>query len=264
MGHVYLAEHILMQRTVILKTIRCELASRPDIAERFLREVRATAKLSHPNIVAVYDAENVGEFLFLVMEFIGGDDLRSVVRHNGRLSATVACNYARQAALGLDHAHTRGIIHRDIKPSNLLLVKADPHTEATIKIVDFGLARILQDAGQYFFGTPTGFAMGTVGYMAPEQASDARTAGIHADIFSLGRTLYFLLTGVSPARSRSDFSESLMVEAGQLDPIPIKHYCPDLPTELVVIMDKMNAKRLKDRYPTCAEVAGVLSPWCTA
>jgi serine/threonine protein kinase len=134
MGRVYLAEHTLMQRTVILKTIRCKLAGRPAIAERFLREVRATARLSHPNIVAVYDAENVGDCLFLVMEYIDGENLRDIVCRKVPLSPTVACNYVRQAALGLEHAHTRGIIHRDIKPSNLLLVKADPDTEAIIKI----------------------------------------------------------------------------------------------------------------------------------
>jgi serine/threonine protein kinase len=262
MGIVYLAEHRLMERKVALKTMRYDRAS-PDFVQRFLREVRATAQLSHPNIVTVFDAKEAGDLLFLVTELIEGPDLYDYVYRTHPLPIGAACGLTRQVAIGLEHAHQRGIIHRDINPNNLILDRSDFDTGAVVKIVDFGLARFLDEARGYPM-TPAGFAMGTRGYMAPEQASDARTAGIHSDIFSLGRTLYYLLTNERPADSlESDGSWELIV-TGVWDPAPVQRFRPDVPTGLVNLIYKMTARKLRDRYQTCDQVAKSLEYWCTA
>jgi serine/threonine protein kinase len=263
MGTVYVAEHKLMGRTVALKTIQLRLADDPALVERFLREVRASAKLNHENVVGVYDAEQTQEALFLVMEYLEGQDLRQLVVHNGRLDLPTACSLLRQAVLGVQHAHERGVVHRDIKPNNLFLVSgADQIAYRRVKVLDFGLAKVLQDAGVYHYGTPAGFAMGTVGYMSPEQAADTRSVGIHADIFSLGRTLYYLLSGRLPYR---DGIRSLMLEeSGQQAVVPLDELRPDLPPEAVALVERMTARRQEDRFQSCEEVLAALEPMCRA
>lgn len=266
MGTLYLAEHRLMQRLIALKVIRCTGSANPDLTERFKREIRALASLSHRNIVTSYDAEHVGNSLVLAMEYVWGVDLRSLVRDAGPLPISMACAYARQVALGLNHAHERGIVHRDIKPPNLMLTFIEPspaspqakRTEAVIKILDFGLARFLVNNGQWI-GTPSGFALGTVGYMSPEQARDARTAGIHADIYSLGCTLYFLLTGVVPLRGNS-----VAIIRGEVEPTPLVQIAPHLDEGLRRCVDIMMAKKASERFSNCAEVAEALAPWCAS
>jgi serine/threonine-protein kinase len=260
MGKVYLAEHKLMGRPVALKTIQCGLSSDPALVERFKREVRAAAQLNHPNVIATHDAEQVGDYLFLVMEYLPGINLHELVKRQGPLPVAIACNYTRQAALGLAHAHKCGIVHRDVKPANLMLLRKDD--SETVKVLDFGLARLLQDAGKHPYGTPAGFAMGTIGFMAPEQARDARTADIHADIFSLGRTLYFLLSGQLPYRHGA---QSLVKEmAGEEVVVPLTEVCPHLPEELVAIANRMTARRLEDRYASCVELGEELKRFCHA
>lgn len=160
--------------------------------------------------------------------------------------------------------HRRGVIHRDIKPRNLFLVPDESGTSAgLVKVLDFGLAKVLHDAGTAIMGwegTPAGFAMGTRGFMSPEQASDARTVGIHADIFSLGRTLYFLISGQTPYREDKGLTSFLDEEAGRNPVIPLEQICSHVPAQVCRVVDKMTARCSTDRFQSCDEVLSALAP----
>ena len=183
MGTVYLAEHRLMRRQVAIKLIRSRYLGNPQFVERFRREMQAAASLSHPHIVTAHDAEEAAGNHFLVMEFVEGEPLDRWLAQQGPLPAAEACGYIRQAALGLQLAHEQGMVHRDIKPHNLMRT-----TAGTVKILDFGLARVLRESavasGEHI--TAEGTVMGTADYMAPEQGRDSHRADIRADIYSLG------------------------------------------------------------------------------
>jgi serine/threonine protein kinase len=191
-GIVFKAEHRPLERTVVLKIIHKSLTDRPKAIERFRQEAKAAARLNHPNIVEAFDAERAGDLHFLVMEYLGGRNLDELVRSKGPLPVALACEIVRQAALGLQHAHERGMVHRDLKPHNLLSTAA-----GQVKIVDFGFARFCSEYSGSSLTAP-GVVLGTPDYFAPEQALDARRADIRADIYGLGCTLYFLLAGRPP------------------------------------------------------------------
>ena len=257
MGVVFRAEHRLMERPVALKVVNARLLSSEVAIERFRMEVRAAAKLSHRNIVAAHDAEQEGDVHFLVMEFIEGIDLSELIRRRGKLSVLHACNYTMQAALGLQHALERSMVHRDIKPHNLMRTP-----KGTIKILDFGLARFAsqQRTDEEESGlTDEGATLGTPDYIAPEQARDAKRADIRADIYSLGCTLYYLLTGQPPFPSGTAMEKVLAhIER---EPKPIQEIRNDLPPEIIAILQRMMCKDPALRFQKPAEVAEALKPF---
>src|SRR5207253_4374689 len=183
MGVVYKAEHRIMGRTVALKVVAPHLTAKPDAVERFRREVTAAAKLSHPNIVTAHDADEAGGLHFLVMEFVDGISLDRLVGRRGPLPVQMACHFARQAALGLQHAFEKGMVHRDVKPANLMVTR-----KGQLKILDFGLARFARDAGaaggRPAAATAANLVMGTPEYLSPEQASSPRTVDIRSDLYA--------------------------------------------------------------------------------
>lgn len=247
MGAVYRAEHRRMKRVVAIKMLPPALMKDPQAAARFQREVEAAAKLRHTHIVAADDADESNGVHFLVLEFVEGSDLSALVKRNGPLPIAQAVDYIKQAGRGLEFAHSKGVIHRDIKPANLLL-----GNDGVVKILDMGLARIQGDVAGQAELTGTGAVMGTVDYMAPEQARSTKHADARADIYSLGCSLFYLLTG------RATYDGDTLTErllAHQSDPIPdLRAARPDVPEQLASVFHKMVAKRVDDRYQTMADV----------
>jgi formylglycine-generating enzyme required for sulfatase activity/tRNA A-37 threonylcarbamoyl transferase component Bud32 len=256
MGEVYKARHQLLNRIVALKVMRKELLADPTNERRFVREIQMTAQLAHPNIVAVHDASRVGDSHFFAMEFIEGADLARLVKLQGPLPVARACDYIRQSAEGLQHAFEQGLVHRDIKPSNLL-VTADG---SLVKILDLGVARAPGTEGSDL--TATGSVVGTPDYLAPEQATNSRDVDIRADIYSLGCTLYHLLTGHAPFPDGSGLEKAIK-HLHEVPP-PIRKERPDVPPELAVVLDKMMAKKPNDRYQQPKGVASALLVFCGA
>jgi serine/threonine protein kinase len=253
MGVVYAAEHRFLRRPVALKVIHRRYTAETAVVERFCREARAAAKLDHPNIVAAYDAEHAGDLHFLIMEYVEGKTLSRVLAAHGPLPVTAACDHVRQAALGLQHAHERGMVHRDLKPDNLMLTP-----DGTVKILDFGLAALTAERDVEGL-TELGAVVGTPDYMAPEQAEDARTADIRADIYSLGCTLYHLLTDSLPYPAPTAV---LKILAHRDRPVPsVRAVRPEVPKQLEAVLARLLAKKPADRYQTPAEVAAALTPF---
>src|SRR3990172_2359075 len=185
-------------RTVAIKVLHRSLLSKPRAVSRFMREMRLAAVLNHPNLVVAYDADQIRETRYLVMEYVAGKSLKYYSQKQGRLPISWSCECIRQAALGLAHVHERGLVHRDVKPSNLLVISDSLSKRPRIKILDVGLSRFVSEADEDDGLTKAGQILGTMDYMAPEQIKDARTADIRADIYSLGTTLFQLLTGSPP------------------------------------------------------------------
>jgi serine/threonine protein kinase len=255
MGVVYKAEHRLMARTVALKVISKQLTEVPGVVERFRREVQAAARLSHSNLVQAHDAEQAGELHFLVTEFVDGQSLAWLVDRDGPLSVEKACDCVRQAAVGLAHALERGLVHRDVKPQNLMLTP-----QGLVKVLDFGLASIAAEQGGSKGLTEVGQGMGTPDYMAPEQIRDAHSVDTRADVYSLGCTLYFLLTGQPPFPEGN--SSQKMAAHLEKQPTPVQQLRPGLPAGLVKVVERMMAKAPARRYQTPAEVVAALEPFC--
>lgn len=249
MGFVLKARHRRMKRPVAIKFLLKSLTESEDFQKRFEREVEAAAQLDHQNIVTAYDAGVHDGNHFLVMQYVDGDDLSAIVKTKGPFGISAAVDAIRQAAEGLDCAHELGIVHRDIKPSNLLMDR-----KGVVRVLDMGLARIQRSPGDAVDGTGnadltgTGSVLGTIDYMAPEQALDAKKADHRADIYSLGCTLYFLLTGNPPFGNETIMRRLL---AHRQSKIPkIREVRPEAPDELEQIFSTMMAKRKRDRPPS--------------
>jgi len=253
MGDVYLAKHSRMNRSVALKVLPAAMAEDEKTIRRFQREVQAAAKLSHPNIVTAHDADEAKGIHYLVMEHVDGTDLSAVVKKQGVLSVGQALDYILQAAKGLEYAHEEGIIHRDIKPSNMLLDK-----KGTVKILDMGLARIddVDDENPVTALTNSGSVMGTVDYMSPEQAQSTHTADCRSDIYSLGCSLYYLLTGDSVYSGQTVINRIL---AHRDQPIP--SLCSShvhVSSDVDALYQKMIAKKPEDRFQSMSEVISAI------
>jgi serine/threonine protein kinase len=253
MGAVYRAQHRRMKRIVAIKMLPPSMINDAAAAARFQREVEAAARLRHPNIVAADDADEANGVHFLVMECVEGDDLSSLVKKDGPLPVNQAAEYVMQAAQGLQAAHAEGIIHRDIKPSNLLLDK-----KGTVKVLDMGLARIESSANVATQAelTGTGAIMGTVDYMPPEQALSTKHADARADIYSLGCSLWYLLTA-RPIYDGESITAKLL--AHQSQPIPsLRSIRSEVQESLDSVFRKMVAKNVEDRYQTMTDVIAAL------
>ena len=262
MGSVYKAVHTKLKRVVAIKVLPTFRAHDATAVARFEREMLAVGNLHHRNIVAATDAGEAGGMHYLVMEYVDGVDLSTLVRRVGPLAVADACEIVRQAATGLKEAHQRGIVHRDVKPSNLILVEADPRqSDAMVKVLDFGLARLALDHADNEL-TNAGQIMGTLKYMAPEQCSNSRDVDARADVYSLGATLYRLLSGESPFSSaRFDSPLALVAALANEEPARLSSLRSELPERLVAVVGRMMAKQPSERYGSADEVIAELAHW---
>ncbi|MCE9608362.1 MAG: SUMF1/EgtB/PvdO family nonheme iron enzyme [Planctomycetia bacterium] len=260
MGQVFKARHRRLDRIVALKVLSPAAMKNADSVKRFEREARAAAKLIHPNIVHTYDAGAQDNVHYLVMEIVSGPDLSSLVKKQGKLDVKLACDYIAQAARGFAFAHSKGIVHRDIKPGNLLV-----DHDGTVKVLDMGLARFDDSGLGGGMGeaelTQSGAVMGTVDYMAPEQALNTSRADAKSDVYGLGCTLYRILTGESVFAGET-LMEKLLAHREQPIP-PLRRMRPDAPPALEALVSRMLSKQ-PDQRPTMQEVAdalpGILEP----
>lgn len=256
MGVVFLAEHIRMRNLVAIKILAETFEPQKTLVPRFYAETRAIAKLKHPNIVAAIDCgevsapdEGARALHYFVMEYVRGKDLESIVTEDGPMDVQRACDTAMQIADALSEAHRQGLVHRDIKPSNVLVTP-----EGKAKLLDFGLAQQMNNRM-----TEAGTILGTIGYMAPEQARDASTVDARADIYSLGATLFWCLTGQDPFPNRGHISQELIQRLTQPPP-SARGIRADLPADLDHVVARMMAVDPEERYSSALAVSRALLP----
>jgi len=275
MGHVYKATQERLNRLVALKIIRKESMSQdPRAVRRFQREAQAAAQLSHPNIIVIYDFNQSGSTYYIAMEYIEGVDLHQLVQDYGPLPLDLASDLILQTASGLHHAYEAGMVHRDIKPSNMMvaLPKVGAYQQATpgeaglrallqkslVKILDMGTALLAQgidaDSAKW---TQHGTLMGTPDYLAPEQAMDSHAVDIRADLYSLGCTFYYLLTGKAPF-GQYPLMKKLMMHQTML-PKPVREFRPEVSPHIEMVVHRLMAKRPEDRFQSPAELVEALT-----
>ncbi len=257
MGQVFKAQHRRMKRIVALKVLPPQATKSPNAVRRFYREVEMAGKLVHPNIVTAYDANEAGGLHYMAMEFVDGQDLSAMVRQHGPLPVDTAVSYILQASRALEFAHGLAIIHRDIKPGNLLVDR-----DGVLKVLDMGLARVTDaataaDKAAAEGLTQQGDVMGTVEYMAPEQALDPRQATFRSDIYSLGCTLYRLLTGEMMYAAKTPIQQIL---AHRGEPIPLlREKRPEVSEAIETVFRKMVAKQPAERFASTADLVKELT-----
>ena len=259
MGQVFLCEHLILHKLVAVKLLGSGAKAAPPAGavERFYREARAVAALDDRNIVRVYDVDATDGVPFMVMEYVDGIDLHRLVAASGPLAVPQACEYTRQAALGLQHAHEIGLVHRDVKPGNVLVDRA-----GVVKLLDLGLARFQldttrnQSVTERFDGQAV---LGTADFIAPEQALDSSKADIRSDVYGLGCTLYYLLTG-KLVWGDGSFAQKLLWHQSRTPP-SVRETWPDIPEPVDAVVARMLAKDPADRFQEPGEVAEVLELW---
>jgi serine/threonine protein kinase len=271
MGHVYKAREIGVDRIVAIKVTKLDPGTQASDIARFLKESRAIARLDHPNLLRIFGTGEERGLAFAVMEYVEGSDLRSLVQSHGPLPTEQACDYVQQTCRALEYVHGCGIVHRDIKPANLLLTSS-----GVVKLSDWDLGkRILgEQVLEYAIGdsrgagghqrkpnefTRTGAMLGTFAFAAPEQISDPHTVGPHSDIYSLGASFYYLLTGSLPLRATSALE--FLGDLHSHEPEPVERVRPDVPGPVVAIVRKMMAKQIRKRYQSAAEVVAALTTY---
>jgi serine/threonine protein kinase len=257
MGRVYLARHTRLGREVALKVLAHHRLEDKRMQGRFEAEMQAVGRLSHPNIVTAHDARDIAGTAVLVTEFIDGFDLGTLLQRTGPISVANACEIVRQVAVALEYANGQGFVHRDVKPSNIML-----GTSGEVKLLDLGLARFrFADADRSEI-TGTGQAMGTADYIAPEQVSDSHSVDARADIYSLGCTLFKLLSGTAPFDDQQHTTAFAKMTAHiSASPPSLSVYCPHAPKKLVTLVDSMLAKLPKLRPQSAILVAEQLAPF---
>lgn len=264
MGRVYKALHSPMNRTVALKVLVPNVVKTEKARALFQREVEAAAQLHHPNIVVAYDAGAVDGRHFLAMEYVEGPNLETLVRKHGPLPVGAACGLMVQAAAALQHAHTRGMVHRDIKPANLVLSEEPAASTPlpTLKVLDFGLARLghaSAAAGGQTIVTTGNVVMGTPDFLSPEQSKDLHKVDGRTDLYSLGATLYYLLSGRVPFPGGSSLDKLLRHHAEE--PAPLEDLRPEVPLAVIRIVRRLMAKKPDDRFQTAQQLIDALAPY---
>lgn len=259
MGHVFKAIDSRDSSIVAVKVMSRKLSSNQNLVNRFRREIRASSRLNCPWIVRTIDAGRVGKIDFMVMEFVNGDQLDNILQRISTLPASVACEIARQAALGLQHAHEQKMVHRDIKPANLMIDWTSDNT-GVVKIMDMGLVRLSEDDEERTAVTRAGQVMGTPDYMSPEQGWNTASVDIRSDIYSLGCTLFRLLTGKVPFPGENPL-QVLMARCSR-DVPPASSLRPELAAPIDQLLQKMTRRDPQERFQTPAEVAAALEPFC--
>ena len=255
MSSVYLAEHTTLRGKVAIKVLPVKRVDKTSYLARFEREAREAFRLTHPNIVRTLDLDTSGKIHFIVMEYVEGDDLNARVKRTGPLDIREAADFIRQAALGLEHAHEEGLVHRDIKPANLIVDK-----RGTVKILDFGLALAGGDEGDASLTQAFDEkVLGTADYLAPEQVRNSHQADRRSDVYALGCTFHFLLTGRAPFANGS-ISERLQAHLTKPPPNLLEAR-PDVPPALVELYFRMMDKHPTARPQTAQEVADALAAW---
>ena len=257
MGVVVAARHVDLQEVIALKFLLPEALEQPDAVERFLREARAVRKLSSQHVVKVLDIGRLSStgLPYMAMELLQGEDLSAVIGRVGALPPAVACDFILQAADALGEAHANGIVHRDIKPANLFAMSEPVRGRTFIKVLDFGIAKLLDAAP----ATGTMTVMGSAFYMSPEQMRSSKKVDARADIWSLGVTLYELVTGRYPFEG--DSLPELLMAISCDAPVPPRAHNPDLPVELEAVILKCLVKDPDARMPTIAALAAALAPF---
>jgi serine/threonine protein kinase len=273
-SEVFKAWDTVKGRHVALKVLRQDLSGHSDAVRAFQRELETVTRLSHPNIIKTFDADQVGALHYFAMEFVEGLDLDRYVRRSGLLPIAQACDYVRQVAQGLQQAHQLGLVHRDIKPANLFVINPPQPgaprrgPDPIVKILDWGLARLRPTADRtgeqagMDADTEKGMLIGTADYIAPEQARDPCLVDIRADIYSLGCTLFFLLTGRPPFPGASLMQKLLQHQDAERP--DVREMRPEVPEELAAVVQRMMARRPEERYAIPLLAAGALRHFCTA
>ncbi len=250
MGRVYKAQHVLMGRSVALKVIAPEIVSNQRVVSRFQREMKLVGRLDHPNVVRAFDADQVGNILYIVMEYVQGQSLGQRYRAKGPLDPLEVVGYMAQAALGLAHAHAQGIVHRDVKPSNLFLTP-----ENQVKVLDLGLGILMESDSESSFATADGIAVGTIDYMSPEQACGKDVDG-RSDLYSLGCAMHHMITGQLAFPGNSPVERLGKRINGK--PVPVNQIVNNIPPGLVEVMSRLLANRPSERFQTAQEAAEAL------